>query len=339
MPWRKDLLPRLSAPLAAQAAALDRAQASRLTEIRVRGGQPVRFVFGGQHIECGARFTQEQIGELVSALCVYSRYAYEAQIAQGYIPLPGGHRAGVCGRAAYESGEIARMSEITSVCIRIARRVDGASKPFRQQLMLSGRPARVLLLGPPGSGKTTALRDAALYLAAQGLHVAAADEREELFPAYEGEPIDVLHGACKADGLQLLMRAMSPQVLVTDEIGHAEDAQAVLEAARCGVGLLASAHGASISDVCSRPVMRTLFEQQAFDRYVLVGGPGRCLGIWDARGSAVMEGMHGKLGCGGNGDDRFERDGFSAGGRRKASPVLGTGDAAVSAAPERCDPL
>ncbi len=305
----------MSAPLAAQAAALDRAQASRLTEIRVREGQPVRFVLGTQHIERGGRLTLDQIGELVSALCGYSRYAYEAQIAQGYIPLPGGHRAGVCGRAVYEHGEIVRMSEITSICIRIARRVDGASKPFRAQLTVGGCPARVLLLGPPGSGKTTALRDAALYLAAQGFHVAAADEREELFPAHEGEMIDVLPGARKADGLRLLLRAMSPQVLVTDEIGNIEDAQALLEAARCGVGLLASTHAASISDVCSRPALRALFEQQAFDRYILLGRPGRCLGIWDARGSAVMEGMHGELGCGGDGDDRFERDGVSAGGR------------------------
>ena len=39
----------------------------------------------------------------------------------------------------------------------------------------------------------------------------------------------------------LLVRAMAPQVLVTDEIGRDEDAYALLEAARCGVGLLASA--------------------------------------------------------------------------------------------------
>ena len=108
----------------------------------------------------------------------------------------------------------------------------------------------------------------------------------------------------------MLIRSMAPQVIVCDELGREEDAQAMLDAVRCGVGVLASAHAAGFEDLLARPALRRLFDCGAFERYVLLGWHGGIKGIWDGAGRCINERereKYGKLGCGGDGDDRHQQ--------------------------------
>lgn len=254
---------------------------------------------------------QADMQELLACLSAHALYSCEHQMAEGFIPLPGGHRAGICGRMVRQTDGAWRMTEISSVCIRIARHIGDASLPIRPYLLdEAGRAQRVLILGAPGSGKTTVLRDAALWLSRKGLHVAVADEREELF-AGQTSRLNVLSGMDKAHAFPLLLRAMAPQVMVSDEIGRAEDVQAVLDCVRCGVGLLLSAHAGSMEEAACRPVIRDLMAERAFDWYISLGRRARVTGVYDCAGRRLEEKKHGQLGCGRDGDDCRERGGVS----------------------------
>ena len=104
-----------------------------------------------------------------------------------------------------------------------------------------GRVRSLLIVGLPGMGKTTMLRDACRRLSERGARMCVVDERSEIAAMSGGVPqldvgpnTDVLDGCAKEAGLRWMLRAMSPQALVTDELGGAMDAQAVLDAARSG---------------------------------------------------------------------------------------------------------
>ena len=298
LPWRDALCARLTPRIARRLRALDEAEAARLTELRFRRDRPVELVFGGVFREEPPVMDAREMDALLAALSGYALYACERQMAEGYIPLGDGHRAGVCGKLVREAGT-ARMSGVTSVCVRVARHVPGASAALRPYLLdAQGRPLRVLILGSPGSGKTTALRDAAIYLSGErGLHVAVADEREELFsgcvPPEAARRVDVLAGEEKASAMRMLLRAMAPDVIVTDELGRPEDASALLDAARCGVGLLASAHAGGMEDALRRPALRALIDARAFDGYLHIGARATLLGAYDERGEEVRRWSHG----------------------------------------------
>jgi len=310
MPVRKSLYPKLTEKLAAILRTMPDNHAAMLEEIRIHVGQPAELVVAGKQIRAGEAISREDIVQLLGALSGYALYRFERQMAEGYIPLPGGHRAGVCGTMTQLEDGTWRMREVSSICLRISRNVKGASMPLRPLLFdENGSVRRVLLLGAPGSGKTTVLRDAALYMSGF-VHVAVVDEREELFAqeeqGKEGVRFDVMRGADKARACAMLIRSMSPQAIVCDELGREEDVQAMLDAVRCGVGVLASAHAKGFDDLLARPVLRRLFDAGAFERYVFLGWHGRINDIWDGAGRKLDKrecGRHGELGCGLDGDD------------------------------------
>ena len=169
------------------------------------------------------------------------------------------------------------MAGVGTLCIRIPREIRNSTAGQ----LWHGSPESMLILSPPGMGKTTLVREIARLASEDGYNVAIADERRELAACREGIPqfdlgpnTDVMDGCPKAIAMELLLRACAPQMIVADEIGGEADAAAIRDAARCGAAVVATAHAASFVDAENR--FRGLFQEGIFCRAVLLGPePGR----------------------------------------------------------------
>ncbi len=244
---------------------------SKVREVRVRVNQPVEFRLDkGTRLE-GDRVTGEIMRDLVSSLTAHSLYACESEMREGFFSLPGGLRVGLTGR--YASGADAPVQAVTSLAIRLSRPVEGAAGQVCPYIVDRGTVLSTLILSAPCMGKTTLLRSLIRRLSETGFAVAVADERDELQGLMElGPRTDVSVFAPKRIAIMRMLRSLAPDVIATDELGHAGDAEAVEEAARCGVGVLATAHARTFEDAARRPSLRSMTRSGVFERYVELNG-------------------------------------------------------------------
>lgn len=199
------------------------------------------------------------------------------KLAEGFLPLPGGHRLGLCGTVAIREGRVLAFRSLSSLNIRIACPVPGVGERLLPQLLENGAFQSTLILAPPGEGKTTLLRDLIRLLGLAGIRTGLADERGEVAALYQGVPqldvgplADVLDGCPKGEGLLMLLRSMGPQVLAADEITHPRDVTALCQGANCGTAILATAHGSGLDELASRPFCRPLLEDKVFHRIITI---------------------------------------------------------------------
>jgi stage III sporulation protein AA len=248
--------------------------------------------------------SREDVSRIVQIISKFSLYAFEDELKHGYITIPGGHRVGLTGRAILEGGRVRRLCSISSINIRVARQVLDAARsrcfPFwwKRGQNAPATPSSSLR---PREGKTTLLRDMARTLSSGSslalppLRVGIVDERSELCGCFQGVPqldvgprTDVLDACPKAEGMMMLIRAMGPQVIITDEIGREEDVFALREALNAGVVVVTSAHAGSFADLKGRPVFQRILAEGFFQRFVFLGtSRGRHGGSpsWIRRGS------------------------------------------------------
>ena len=259
---------------------LPQARQAALEELRLRTGCEVTAVLdGAEEALCVRRpliCTRSMLEQLVNTACGYSAYAAEETLRQGFLPLKGGHRLGLCGTAVMDGPRVVTLKEISSANLRIARQIPGCAELLAREL--AAHPVNTLILGPPGSGKTTLLRDLVRQMSDRyGWRMGLADSRGELAACLGGEPqlavgrrTDVVSRMPKAEALELLLRTMNPQWIAVDEITAADDVAAMDRAAYCGVGLLATAHGSGREDLEQRPLYRRLMELNLFQTLVIL---------------------------------------------------------------------
>ena len=270
---------------AAMALPMDRKAA--VEELRLRIERPLSLTYPeGEAPLPQTRVLRSDLEQVLDKASEYSRYAAAETIRRGYVTASGGFRVGLCGTALPSGGGNEGLRDLSSLAIRIPRVHEGAALPVLPEVLEDGRPLSVLILSPPGGGKTTLLRDL-VRLLSQGTpanppcRVALVDERGELAAVHHGRPqlevgprTDVMDGCPKSLAVPMLLRAMSPQVIALDEIALDADVEAVRAAAGCGVALLATVHAASLEDLDSRPTGRALLACGVFQRAVLIGGGG-----------------------------------------------------------------
>lgn len=235
-----------------------------LQELRLRSGLPPELVRWEGDMLLQRTVTEEELRYIINAASRYSPWA-AATMAHGYISSPGGHRIGSCGEAVIQNGSMTGLRKISSLCIRIARDLPGIAGK------LEGLGSSMLIIGKPGNGKTTLLRDL-IRQRAKTRPVAVVDERGELFPEGfdKGERTDILTGCRKVEGVEQLLRTMSPAAIAVDEITAAEDCEALIDASWCGVEVLATAHASCKEDLYARQVYRPLVKDRIFDTLVIL---------------------------------------------------------------------
>lgn len=251
-------------------------------EIRMRVNHNAEiYTFTGGY-KTNVNVGKHDILSIIKNCTNHSLYAHEDEIKNGYITIEGGHRIGFTGRVLHKDGEIIAIDNFNSLNIRAAREIKGCANSMIKYIVINGKVNSVLIVSPPQTGKTTLLRDIARILSSgtsffRGLKVGLVDERGELAACIDGVPqldvgfrTDVLDGCPKAKGMILLIRSMSPDVIITDEIGGEEDFTSITNASASGVSVIATAHGNDLNELLSKPYMKKILNGHFFSHYIFI---------------------------------------------------------------------
>jgi stage III sporulation protein AA len=290
-----------------------------LQEIRLRMHAPLMVVLenkeyfisqrGELNLHCEDPFliTKKEIRETIEYISNYSLYAFEEDIKQGFITIQGGHRVGLAGKVIVEEGKVKSIKHISFVNVRISHEVKGCADELVPYLMNQKSLYHTLIISPPRCGKTTLLRDIVRQISngssnRMGMNIGVVDERSEIGGCYHGIPqndlgirTDLLDCCPKAEGMLMLIRSMSPEVLAIDEIGSSGDIKAIEYVINSGCKIISTVHGQSIEDIEQKPILNQLVLNNMFERYVVLSNKnrmGEIIGIYDRSRKPIIQALN-----------------------------------------------
>ncbi|OPJ56936.1 stage III sporulation protein AA [Alkalithermobacter paradoxus] len=283
-----------------------------IEEIRMRVKRPLMLIGNNKEYfisDKGRVFTKfnsecyivssEDIEQTFQIICKHSIHSFLEDIKKGFITVRGGHRVGLGGKVLIEGDNIKNIKHISSLNIRISKQVLNCSKRvLRHIISSSNKINNTLIISPPQCGKTTLLRDIVRNISNgvdeynfEGLKTVVIDERNEISGSYLGMPqmdigirTDIIESCPKDIGIMMVLRAMSPNVIVTDEIGSSKEINALYNALNGGVSLITTVHGYGMEDIQNRKEINRLLDKELFKKVIVLSnrlGPGTVEKIYD----------------------------------------------------------
>lgn len=233
----------------------------RVSELRMRVGRPM-YCYDGVSwffIKDGKSdliVTGSDIDCVIGRASGYSVYAVTDNVVKGYLMWKGGIRIGIVGEGVTDGDTLTGIKKISALNIRVPTEIKGQANSVIGKIINGGELRSALIISPTGAGKTTLLREIARKVSEFGKNVAIIDERYELSAPFDGVPsldvgkcTDILAGVNKTAAVQMLVRSMNPDMIVTDEVYGENEIDAVLDAMRAGVKIAASVHAENLADL------------------------------------------------------------------------------------------
>lgn len=256
--------------------------------------------------------TNEDCEKALQLISKSSIYAFENELRNGYITIKGGYRVGICGKCVLDGESVKTIVNISGLNYRIMRQCIGSSDEIMRYIVKYPDVVNnTLIISPPQCGKTTLIRDIARNISNgmpelnfHGEKVSIVDERSEIAACFKGIPqndvgyrTDVLDLCPKHIGILMMIRSMSPKVIITDEIGKVEDIASIHEALNAGVSIITTVHGNDVEDVARKKYIDEMLNNREFDRYVILSrklGAGTIEAILDRDFNTIFKGPYRK---------------------------------------------
>lgn len=230
--------------------------------------------------------SEPAIKDAVLRSCGYSLSAHQKEIENGFIGLDNGCRMSIGSASGVFNHALYSPELFRSLRIRIAREI----RTDTRALFFDGNVVSSMIVGQPASGKTTFLRSLAHDLSS-GMYshcyrICVIDERNEIFPIGFERPacVEVLSGINKREAIDRSVRLCMPEIIICDEIGTLQEANAIVQSLNSGVLFICSMHAHSYAELRMKPSFRVLAEQGVFERILCLKGarnPGKIFEIYN----------------------------------------------------------